>query len=173
MLPAVGVIALVALGTAGFFIYSYMTSKTQLGSLSADNTSLASQVSGLTQQVNSLTQSNADVNEKLNAASAAKAELENEFSFFVVPPGIADSASADITTDVKGTVSVGAKNQYTVTTALGAKILVKNSTDQKVNDALKPLVGGNVEIVCTHLPGSNTATVTSVNGISTLKDITN
>lgn len=149
-----GVLVLLFAALAGFFYIQNNGLQTKITSLTEENASLtvklnssATDKKGFTDQIVSLNQTAADLN--------------NQLSIFAVPSG---TSTAELSIDIKGTLGGGGKSLYSLTTNKAIVVYVKNSKDTRVDSTLKPLLGNQVEISGTHAAGSNSITVTSVNG---------
>ncbi len=150
-----GAVTALSLGAAGFFWWNGNTSS------SAQTNTLMSENTGLTQQVAALTGKANDLTTKANTLEADNKTLSAEVAIFKTA-GI--TVSGDVPVTVSGILSGGGKTQYAVTTPHGIMAYVKNWKDAKVDAALAPFVGKEVEIGGTHIPGYRDITVTSVNG---------
>ena len=165
IIEAIVVVGLVAL--SGFLYFQNSTLSAKINGLGGQSTNVVSQISNLTTQVQTFTASNANLTAQVTALTAENADLQTNLSFVAVPPVGSSTASVAATTtaQVEGILRGGAVGvPYFVTTAYGVKVSVKNSSDIKVITALSPLVGTTVQLLGTHLIGSSSLTVTSVNG---------
>lgn len=160
---ALGVVALLFAGTAVFLFFQNSGLKEKMAASSGVTDAANAKVAALNSQVGDLNKQIADLNSKLATLTGDNQKLIAELSFFVVPAG---SPSEEAAFTLKGKVEVGGKVLYVVTADDGLKVTVKNSKDEKVDAALKPLVGQTAEISGTHAAGSRDATVTAVNGAS-------
>lgn len=150
-----GAVTALSLGAAGFLWWNGNSGS------SAQTNSLTSENAGLTQQVAALTGKANDLTTKANTLEADNKTLSAEVDIFKTA-GIVVSGEVPIVVD--GILSGGGKTQYVVTTPHGITAYVKNSKDAKVDAALTPFVGKDVEIEGTHIAGYRDITVTSVNG---------
>lgn len=156
MLPwIVAGVAVVAM--IGVSVYFYMQSGSvsgQVDLLTASNAALTSQIADL--------KSNTAPSDELAAAKADALEANTELGLFAVPL-VATGTPAAVRFDLKGTLGT-AKSLYTLTTAKGIILSIKNSKDAKVDVALKPLVGTAVGLSGTHIPGTFDLVVENLNG---------
>jgi hypothetical protein len=124
------------------------------------------QLSAAQQQVQTLTASNTTLTAQVASLTAANQDLTTNLSFFTVPansPSLATSSPVS----VSGILAAGlGKNTYMITTTYGVKAYVKNSAIAAVATALQPLLGTNVQLTGTYLPGTPNIVVESVNGSS-------
>ncbi|MDP2598573.1 MAG: hypothetical protein Q8P49_01950 [Candidatus Liptonbacteria bacterium] len=160
------VLGLVAVICAGGAVYFYMQNRTlqeKNALLSAASDSMGGEVADLNSQIGTLTKERDELKSQVATLSDANAVFLAELAFFAVPPSSA-SSTGEVAFDFTGTIGGGGKTRYTVTDANGVKINVINSTDAKVIEALKPLLGTSAKVSGTHLLGSNGVTVTGVNG---------
>src|SRR5581483_1292268 len=92
------------------------------------------------------------------ALKQANDDLTLNLSFF--------AASKDATTTqatIGGTLSTGnAKDPYKITTPRSADIYITNATAAKTLATLKTLVGSQVQVAGTYIPGSDQLTITSI-----------
>ncbi len=164
------ILAAVALGLAGASVYLYTRMKSaedKSASLLAASSASDSQITALNSQITDLTNAKNDLTSQIASLSSDVQKFTDELSFFVALPttsSVSGTAPAAIPFTLSGVLSWNAKTSYTLTTADGVKIHVKNSGDAGVDAALKPLVGQSVEISGTHAPASKEAAVTAVNG---------
>jgi cell division protein FtsL len=107
----------------------------------------------------SLNQTIKDSNTGLTALKAEKEDLEAQLLIFA----ILSTSTEPMPVTVKGLLSGGEKTSYSVTTAKGITVYVKNSKEANVNSALKPFLGTNIEISGTHAQGSRDITVAKIN----------
>ena len=149
------VILLAALG----YVYFSLSGKLAAGLPgTVDDTELVA----LRAEVKNLGDAKAASDTQLAAANAENEKFKAEASFFAVP--VSGSLAQDIEGKIQGVLSGGGTMPYTVTTAHGLRVYVKNWKDAKVDAVLKPLLGATVEISGTHKPASPDLTVTAVNG---------
>ncbi|MDO8504940.1 MAG: hypothetical protein Q7S36_03775 [Candidatus Liptonbacteria bacterium] len=169
------IIFMLALAGGGVFFYLKTNSLSgEVSALTASNTSLSEELSKLK---NSGTSATDELNIELTALKADATEANMELSLFVVPqaasetPAVASGTPATASGTVaqateftlKGLIGFS-KSQYTLTTAKGITLFVKNSKDPKLDAVLKPLVGATAELKGTHMPGSFDITAVAVNG---------
>lgn len=148
-----GVAIVIAIGVGAYFFMQGGTSSSEVASLNATNAALTSQVATLN---SAASVSSAD----LDAAKADATELLSELSLFT---NAGAGTSTSIKFDLKGLIG-NAKAQYTLTTARGVVLTVKNSKDLKVDTALKPLIGGTAQLTGTHIVGTYEITAEGLNG---------
>lgn len=164
------VLGLVAAICAAGAIYFYVQNKALQDKVSLLNTSSDSasaanaKVADLSAQIATLTKAQDDLKAQITALTDANSGFIKELSFFAIPPASASSTDA-VPVDFTGVVG-GGKVQYTVTDTNGVKVSVANSKNVKVDAVLKPLLGTSAQISGTHLLGSSSITVTSVNGVA-------
>lgn len=155
LLIVMGAVTALSLGTAGFLWWKGSSSSSaQTKTLISENTSLTQQVAALTGKANDLTT-------KANTLEADNKTLTAELSIFITAGA---GSSGEVAITVRGTLAGGGKTQYVVTTPHGIMAYVKNWKDAKVDAALAPFAGKDIEIGGTHIPGYRDITVTSVNG---------
>jgi cell division protein FtsL len=161
---AIIVLAIIAVGFGTGMVFLYLQNSPlndKITSLQNDNATLNSKISTLDAQIADLTKERDDLKTSAGLLAAKNQEFLTELSFVFVPAG-ATSTEEQFT--IKGMLSGGGKTQYSLLTADGIKLLVKNYKDAGVDAALKPLVGQTVEISGTHAPASKEVTVVAVNG---------
>ena len=158
-LIAVSAFAFIFAGLSGYLFWVSSSS-------SSDTTGLRQQVSALNSSVMDLqtkladaTKANADMTAQLKALKESQEASGGLLSFYV------GSGTSTVSVDLKGTLAGGAGKAYTLTTAEGIKVNLKNGTDEKVAAALAAApTSAPVSIAGTHMPKSFELTVTSVNG---------
>ena len=150
------ILILGAAAAAVYFYLQYSGSDSELSNLKTGNAALGSQVLDLSKKLTAASSS-------LDAMKAQNEDLQMEVSFFVTPAGAATGSQIDFT--LRGLLSVNDKKQFSLKTQGGIAILIKNSVDAKVQEALAPQVANTITISGTHAPGSTTVTVTGVNGV--------
>jgi hypothetical protein len=109
-------------------------------------------------------------------------ELQTELSFYAAPAGATPGATTSVS--FNGIVSGGGKTSYVITATYGAKIYVANSKAASVISAMTPLMPAvsststtstapttpsaptSAQFAGTYVPGSDSITLTSVNGTS-------
>jgi hypothetical protein len=165
-MKVVGIVLIVVFaGVAGYLYMQNSSLAAQIGSANGQSQSVTSQISSLTAQVNALTASSTALATNMTALTAANQDLMTELSFYAVPLGSAAGATSKIS--VTGSLNVNASRNYFLVASYGGKIFIKNSADAKVIAALQPLVGtSTAQLSGTFIPGSDTMTVTGVNGTS-------
>src|SRR3989344_1749808 len=157
-LPAsLGAIILVLVLGGGWLYKTSADLSGQVARLSGENAAFTYQIVLLSKENNSL---------RIEADSlrATSSDLEDQLSILIVPSGT--SMSQELPVNVKGTLAGSGSAGYTITTSRGIVLTIKNYRDAKVATALLPLVGTTIGITGTHLPGSKSVTVASVNGIA-------
>ena len=122
------------------------------------------QIAELNSKVDSLTSELQSAKTESQSAKTESQSLKTEFSFLAVPPG-GQAKELEIS-GIKGTIHGGGKDQYSLTTANGAEIVVSNSKDKEVDSALKPLVDKEAEVSGKYTPGITKIEVTAVNGVA-------
>ncbi|MEK7608816.1 MAG: hypothetical protein AAB495_04525 [Patescibacteria group bacterium] len=160
------VVILVLIG-AGVFLYFTMSGKLE-EVLSAKGSADAA-LSGASSQIAQLNKANEDLKTQLVAIQKSEADAKYVLSFFFALPQVGAGTSTppqELQATVRGALSGGGKSLYTIATDLGFRAIVKNSKTEKVDAALKPLVGASVEVSGVHLDGMNEITVKAVNGVS-------
>ncbi len=145
-----GVITIVSVGAAIYFAMKGGGSSQVSAQTSAD---AQNQIASLTTKISGL-------NGQITSLQAESTEVKSELSIFAT----ANAAAGVVPATVMGMLAGDSKTQYTVTTPYGIVAYVKNYKDAKVAAALAPLVGTNVQITGTHIPGYRDITVTAVNG---------
>jgi hypothetical protein len=162
-----GVLAvIIILALAGFAGYLYMQNSSlssKVASMSGQSAGVTSQVASLTNQVNALTASTTANATAMAGLTSANAELMTELSFYAVPPGGAVTTTA---ISVTGSLNENPAKEYFIIASYGGKIFVTNSKSANVIAALTPLVGSSTQLAGQFIPGSDTMTVTSVDGNS-------
>lgn len=150
----VGIVLVTAsLGAVGFFYKQVADLQGKLNELSSGGAGASSQIATLTQERDKLVA-------EVAALKNENTQLVAELAIFAGQPTA--TSTAPIT--AKGVLSGGGKAQYALTTKSGVVAYVKNSKDMKVDAALKPFVGTEIEISGTHVTASRDVTVTAVNG---------
>lgn len=151
----IGLIAILFMGAAVFF---YIQNADLASKVAAANQGSGASQAALT----SLTAEKTDLTNQVASLNQTIADLANQLSLFAVPANA--SATQEFSITIKGMLGGGGKSPYSLMTNKDILVAVKNSADPKVNAALKPLLGAEVEISGTHAPRSNSVTVTAVNG---------
>ncbi len=158
-----GVVILVLLGLSGYLYMQNNSLSGQISSLSGQSSSVTSQVASLTSQVNALTASSTALAASTTALMASNQELMTELSFYAVPAGTTATATP---ISITGVVNVNTAKNYFVVGTYGGKIFIGNSKAAGVGTALQPYVGSSTQLGGTFVPGSDSMTLTSVNGTS-------
>ncbi len=164
------IVAIVALGFAGASVYFYVQFKNTQDKfvlLSGASGAAESQLAALNSQVADLTKAKDDLASQVSSLTNANKELADKLLFFAVPEGLGTSSAA--TVNFGGVLGGGGKSEYSITASSGIKVFVSNSKDTKVDEALKSLVGQNVQISGTHMPGLREVTVTTINGTAVVQ----
>lgn len=158
-LPMIVMIVLaLLLGSAAAYFYMQTSDlQVRVSSLSAESETARTQAGALAKERDSLIG-------RMASLSSESRDLAVNLSFFVAPGG----AEGQQAVAFGGTLGSGDKGIYTVKTARGVVVSIKNSRDALVEKALKPLVGTMVQISGTHTAGSREVTVLAVNGASVL-----
>ncbi len=159
-------VTILSLGAAIFFFINSRGAQGMAGTSSAKLTELTGKVSSLTAEVDELQKSKQEADDRLASATLAANDLVGEVSFFIPPTvGTGTVAAQQAAFAIKGKLTFDG-TKYTLTTPHGIAATVKNSKDEKVSLALRPLVDTAVELAGTHAAGSREVTVTAVNGVS-------
>jgi len=159
---ALAVIA-VGLGVGMVMLYFQNSSaQSQLSGLQTQVSAANSKITALTSEVADLTTQRDNIKSSADLLTAKNLELLTELSFIFAPAGATSTENSQFT--IKGVLTGGGKAQYSLLTAEGMKVMVKNYKDAGVDAALAPLVGQMVEISGTHTLGSANVSVTAVNG---------
>lgn len=151
----IGLVAILAMAGTVFFYIRSADLETKVAA--ANQQSGASQAS-----IASLTNQKTDLTNQAASLNATITDLTNQLSLFAAPANA--SATQELSITIKGTLGGGGKSSYFLMTNKDILVVVKNSSDPKVDAALKPLLGSQIEISGTHVPRSNSITVTAVNG---------
>jgi hypothetical protein len=157
----VAVVLILALGGLAWYFYSANAGlASQVATLTGSSATVAAQLEALKSQVDA---SSTGLGTQIASLTAANADLALDLSFYVALAGSSTSApGAASPIVVSGLLSGGGKAPYALTTQYGAKIFVGNSTDAKIAPQLKTVVGSNVQLTGTYIPGSGQMTVSSV-----------
>lgn len=174
-------------GFAGFLFIQNSGLNTQLTALNARSSGVNSQLSALQAQVAASTTA---LTAQISTLTSANQELQAELSFLVAPTSTTPGATSTAT--VNGTVVEG-KTSYVIMATYGTKIYVANSKSAAVVAALAPLLPAApvaadaatatstatstavvampmtpavAQFTGTYIPGSDSITLTSVNGTS-------
>src|SRR5262249_22434291 len=153
MFVAIGALLLAAAGGAGsYFFYAQVKSlEGKVTTLLGSGNVATTKVADLESQLAKLSKTADDLNAQIVALTAANKELTDDLLFFVAPPGT-PSPAPQTSVIVKGGLASGAL--YSVTMQNGIKVFVENSKNAKVDAALKPLIGADVQLAGTHAVGS-------------------
>ncbi|MEK7507735.1 MAG: hypothetical protein AAB602_01465 [Patescibacteria group bacterium] len=166
---AVAVVALASTVAAIFLYVSNNKLADQVDTLSTDSAAARSSSETLSAQLTSLTASKQDVDKKLNEALKEMEQLHSELSFFVAQDAVSGDGAVtvqQVAFSLRGALAIDDKLQYSLTSSNGLNVFIKNSKAQKVDSALRPLIGEQIEISGTHAPLSRDVTVSAVNGTS-------
>lgn len=154
---------IIILGLAGLSWYFYSGNAalaSQIASLNSQSASVSSQLTSLQSQFNA---SSSNLTAQIGTLTAANADLALNLSFYAVPIGTPTStADTPISVTLAGSLSGGGKAPYAITTPLGTKVFVVNSTDATIDPELKPLIGQTIQVAGTYVEGSDEMTVTSI-----------
>jgi hypothetical protein len=181
------VVILAVGGFAGFLYMQNSSLNAQLGSLNGQSSGVTSQLSSLQAEVAASTTA---LTAQISSMTTETQELQAELSLYAAPIGTVPGATSTAT--ISGTVSAG-KTGYIITATYGARIVVANSKVAAVITALAPLMGTatsttsvsassttasttpaiipatpptKAQFTGTYIPGSDTITLTAVNGTS-------
>jgi hypothetical protein len=154
-----GVLFLAAAGFAGFLYMQNNNLSGQISSLQSQSTGVSSQVATMQAQ---LTASTTQYAAEISSLGGENQELQTELGFYAMPPN--SIANATATATISGTVSGGGKALYVITATYGAKIYVSNSKDASLITVLDPLIGTTASFTGNYIPGSDSITLTAVNG---------
>jgi len=160
------VLSVIVVGLAAASVFLYLRYQSENDALSSENSIAAAKISDLTAQINTVNTARDALSAQNVSLSGENQTLKTELSLLVAPliSATSTATSSEATAALKGALSGGGKTPYAITTANGVKVYVKNYKDEKVDAALKPLLGQEVELVGTYVPGSKEMTVSSVNG---------
>jgi hypothetical protein len=161
ILPVIlGILMLAAMAGAGFLYYQNSQLSAKIASVNSQSTQLNGQVNSIQQQV---TASTTNLQAQITQLTTDNQELKTELSFYAVSPSAVQGTTSSAT--LSGMISGGGKNLFLLTTTNGSKIYVVNSKDAKVIAALTPLVGSSTaQVAGTYISGSDSITITAVNG---------
>ncbi len=162
------ILAVIIVVVGAFAGFLYM----QNGGLHAQLNTLTGQSSGVTSQLSALqaqvAASTTALTAQVSSLHTETQELQTELSFYAVPPSTVQGATSTAT--VSGVVSGGGRTPYIILATYGAKIYVANSRVAGVIAALAPLMGTasttatTAQFSGTYVPGSDSITLTTVNG---------
>lgn len=155
---ALGVIATLAVAAAAFFYLGKTSATQELLAAKSENNSFTQKVADLNSQITSLTSNVTGLGTELDNLKKENQAVALELSFFAAPTGATQTNFSNL----KGTL--GGKNIYTIKTARGSVLTIKNSKDAAVINALKPLLGQEATLSGSYIPGSRELTVSNVNG---------
>lgn len=158
------VLAVLAAGGAGGAGYFYFQNKNLNEKIAGLEVAAQGGNTVLNNKIADLTSKNESLGKDLDAAKKESADILFELSFFAIPPGSTDNSPVAVP-EIKGTLKKN-KLVYSLLTPRGSELTIKNSSDKNVDAALKGLVGTEITLSGTYLPGSRGLTVQSVNGTS-------
>lgn len=119
------------------------------------------EVSVIKSDFDALKNKNAEFEAKIQSLETEKTDAETHLKFFFSESG----ATANETVKVTGVISKPTgKNPYTLTTARGMVITLKNSREAAVEELLIQRIGTNVDLIVTHNLGSREAVIVEING---------
>lgn len=149
------VLVLIFAAAAGYFYWQNTTLAAKISSLTGSSSQVNSQLTDLQTKLNT---TNSDLSNQISALKQANDDLTLQLSFF--------AASKNATTTqatISGTLANGnAKDPYKITTPRSVDIYITSATAAKILTTLKSLVGGQVQVAGTYIPGSDQLTVTSI-----------
>lgn len=161
-----GVVILILIG-GGVFLYFMLSS--QLAEMTNAKGNAEAALLSASSQIAQLSKANEDFKTQLTTLQKSEADTKQLLSFFLATPQAGagtSTAPQELQATVKGTLSGGGKLSYVIATEWGFRVTVKNSKAEKVDAALKPLIGSSVEVSGIHLDGTSELTVKTVNGAS-------
>jgi len=153
------IIALIFAGLAAYFYFGNSTLVSKVATLTNESNTLNSQISSLQSQMGS---SSGLVGQVATLTSSTN-ELALELSFYAPPTGL--TAVGPTSVVVNGMLS-DSNSLYAITAQHGAKIFIATTGNAKMIAMLKPLVGDNVQISGTYIPGSDEITPSSAVNLS-------
>ncbi len=158
-LIAISAAAFVFASLAGYLFWQGGSSSADLAGLNSQISSLTSSSAKLQAQVADLTKSNADLAGQAKTLTDSNTQLAGELSFYL------GAGTSTVTSTIKGVLSGGAGKAFSLMTADGIKVSLKNSLDAKIAAALQAAAtSSEVSVTGTHLPKSFELTVSAVNG---------
>ena len=155
------VIVLLAL-LSGWLYFQNISLSSQVKTLSTQSTNVISQLNTLQKGMDATTTALAA---QVASLTSQNQDLMISLSFFTVPAGATSSAPEAVS--LNGTLSGGGKLPYVLTTSYGVRALLSNLTvskDATTTAFLAPLIGKQISVSGAHLPGTQSVTVTQVNG---------
>jgi hypothetical protein len=159
------VVILAVGGFAGFLYMQNSSLNSQIASLNEQSSGVNAKLTALTAQVAASTTA---LTAQVASLGAETQDMQTELSFYSAPSGTV--AGATVTATLGGMVSGGGKVPYVITATYGGKVYVSNSKSASVIAALNPLMATpsttatTAEFSGTYVPGSDTITLTTVNG---------
>jgi hypothetical protein len=153
------IIAIIFAGLAAYFYFGNSALASKVATLTSESNTLNGQISSLQSQMGS---SSGLVGQVATLTSSTN-ELELELSFYSPPAG--STAVSQIPVTISGMLS-DSNGLYSITAERGAKIFIATGTNAKTIAMFKPLVGDNVQVVGTYIPGSDEITPVSVTNLS-------
>lgn len=151
LLLAFGTLALILLLAAG---YLYM-----------ENASLDADVVSANQMNNALSRDHAAlVEEKGSLAGQLAALTEENESLHAHLSFLLGSGTTTVKTTIRGTLNGDEKTPYTLVTASGLTVNLRNYRDPRVLPMIQSLLGNGSQLTLEHAPGSRDAVIVAVNG---------
>lgn len=144
------VVIVVLLGALG---YVYWSMNNRIVALSGTAPAGGTDTAGLQAQIQQLTNDKTSLASQVSTLDQANQDMLQELGFFAAPTGTSSTVT------VKGMVSA-AGTTYTITTAHGIAVTVRNSSVASVHTALKALVGQ--EAIVTGVRRLGTLEITAV-----------
>ena len=156
------VLFVAAAAGAGFLYYQNNNLAGQVAALNSKSSQVNLELSTLQNKTNASTSA---LTAQVGTLTGETQELQSELAFYAIPLNASTTATSTL---VSGTVALGARGNYVITGAYGAKIFVANSRASSTIAALTPLVGTSTasQFTGTFVPGSGVMTLTAVNGSS-------
>ncbi len=111
-------------------------------------------------QIKTLTGNVNDLTAKTASLIADNEDLKSQLAFLFSATA---KAGDEVTLTLRGALATSSKG-FILMTSQGVAITVKNSKDATVAAGLTPLAGTTISLTGTHVMGTNTMTVTAVNG---------
>jgi outer membrane murein-binding lipoprotein Lpp len=149
-----GLIITILVGATIYFFLQVSGLQSKVDALTTANNDLNSQIAQLTNQ-------NSDLNSQISTLTSLNRDIESSLSFLVTAPG---AESDPVSFSLTGKLGGSDKTNYTILTARGVTLTVKNSKDLKIQEAFKDLVGNDIVVSGTHTSGSRDVTITIING---------
>ena len=164
VLDIIAVILIVALGALSGYLFvknSGLNNELQAAQSGQQNVGTSLNSAAQT-QIQALTVSNTALTAQVASLGISVQNLATNLSFLIAPTS---SSATSTSVSVGGVLTAGlGKNTYSITTAYGVKVSVKNSSAAAVAAALQPLLGSTVQVLGTYIPGTPSIIVISVNG---------